>query len=44
MKFQFNVNTDDKDYLDYNKYMILRSHYGKNQMVGLRVVIAFFLF
>ena len=43
MKFQFKVNTDDKDYLDYNKFMILRSHYGKNQMVGFRVVIAVIL-
>ena len=40
MKFQFNVNITDKDYLDYNKFWMLRSHYGKKQMMGLRIVFA----
>ena len=40
MKFQFNVNITDKDYLDYNKFWMLRSHYGKKQMMGFRIVIA----
>ena len=40
MKFQFDVNTTDKDYLDYNKFWMLRSHYGKKQMMGFRIVIA----
>ncbi len=40
MKFQFNVNTTDKDYLDYNKFWMLRSHYGKKQMMSFRIVIA----
>ena len=40
MKFQFNVNTTDKDYFDYNKFWMLRSHYGKKQMMGFRIVIA----
>ena len=40
MKFQFNVNTNDQDYLDYNKFWMLRSHYGKKQMTTFRVVFA----
>ncbi len=40
MKFQFNVNTNDQDYLDYNKFLMLRSHYGKKQMTTFRVVFA----
>ena len=40
MKFQFNVNTTDKDYFYYNKFWMLRSHYGKKQMMGFRIVIA----
>ncbi len=40
MKFQFNVNINDKDYLDYNKFWMLRSHYGKKQMTTFRIVIA----
>ena len=33
MKFQFNVITNDEDYLEYNKFWMLRSHYGKKQML-----------
>ena len=40
MKFQFYVNTNDQDYLDYNKFWMLRSHYGKKQMTTFRVVFA----
>ena len=40
MKFQFNVNTCDQDYLDYNKFWMLRSHYGKKQMTTFRVILA----
>ncbi len=43
MKFQFNVNTTDKDYLDYNKFWMLRSHYGKKQMTGFRIFIVVIL-
>ena len=41
MKFHFNVNTNDQDYLDYNKFWMLRSHYGKKQMTTFRLVFAF---
>ena len=40
MKFQFNVNTNDQDYLDYNKFWMLRSHYGKKQMTTFRIIFA----
>lgn len=40
MKFQFHVNLNDKHYLDYNIFWIMRSHYGKKMMVGFRVIIA----
>lgn len=40
MKFEFNVNVDDNDYLDYNAFWLLRSHYGKKQMLNFRIFIA----
>ncbi len=41
MKYKFNVNMNDKDYLDYNMFWMLRSPYGKKQVANLRIV--FFL-
>lgn len=40
MKFRFNVNINDQDYLDYNKFWMLRSHYGKMQMTTFRIIFA----
>lgn len=40
MKFQLNINLTDRDYFDYNKFWMLRSHYGKKQMLITRIVIA----
>lgn len=40
MKFQFNISMNDQDYLDYHKFWMLRSHYGKKQMTTFRVVFA----
>ena len=40
MKFQFNVNINEEDYLDYNKFWMLRSHYGKKQMSTFRIIFA----
>ena len=40
MKFQFTINTNDQDYLDYNKFWMLRSHYGKKQMTVFRIIFA----
>lgn len=39
MKFKFNVNTSEKDYLEFNKFLLVRSHYGKNQIASFRVIL-----
>lgn len=40
MKFRFNVNLSDQDYLDYNVFWAIKSPYGKKQILTLRVIIA----
>ncbi len=40
MKFQFNVNVSDQDYLDYNSFWMIRSPYGKKQIKTFRIAIA----
>lgn len=40
MRFKFNINLNDKDYLDYNTFWMIRSPYGKKQMLQFRVLIA----
>ena len=40
MKFQFNVNVNDQDYLDYNTFWMIRSPYGKKQIKTFRIIIA----
>lgn len=40
MNFQFKVNVSDKDYLDYNKFWMLRSPYGKKQIKSFRIIMA----
>lgn len=37
MKFQFNVIMTDEDYLEYNKFQLIRSPYGKKQLRNLRI-------
>lgn len=39
MKFQFNVNVNDQDYLDYNTFWMIRSPYGKKQIKTFRIII-----
>ncbi len=43
MNFKFNVITNDQDYLDYNEFWMLRSHYGKKQMLTMRIIITVLL-
>lgn len=38
--FKFNVNLTDNDYLEYNKFWNFRSHYGKHQLIFMRVILA----
>lgn len=44
MKYKLNVSLNDKIYLEYNTFWATRSHYGKKQMVTLRVLFALFIF
>ena len=39
MRFTFNIKLNDQDYLDYNVFWMLRSPYGKKQMVKFRISI-----
>ena len=39
MKFQFEVKMTDQDYLDFNTFIAIRSHYGKKQMLTFRLTI-----
>ncbi len=39
MNFRFNVNLTDEDYMEFNKFHLLRSTYGKKQMRTFRVLI-----
>ena len=38
----FNINSSDKDYLDYNTFWMLKSPYGKKQKTSLRIMITVF--
>lgn len=38
MKFQFNVNLSEQDYLDYNMFWMIKSPYGKKQFITLRII------
>lgn len=40
MKFRFNVNVNDQDYLDYNTFWMIRSPYGKKQIITFRITFA----
>ena len=37
MKYRFNVIMTDEDYLEYNKFQLIRSPYGKKQLRNLRI-------
>ncbi len=40
MNFKFNIDLTDKDYLDYNIFWMLKSPYGKKQMIKYRIIIS----
>ena len=40
MDFRFHVHLTDEDYLDYNIFWVLRSPYGKKQMIKFRIIFA----
>ena len=39
MKFQFDVKFTDEDYMEFNKFHMLRSPYGKKQIANFRISI-----
>ena len=39
MKYKFQINISDNDYLEYNKFHMLRSPYGKKSLSSLRLMI-----
>ena len=40
MHFNLHIELNDKDYLDYNTFWAIKSPYGKNQILWLRVFVA----
>lgn len=40
MKFRFSISVTDQDYLDFNKFVMFHTPYGKKQMRMLRIMYA----
>ena len=40
MLFEINVRLTDDDYLKFNEFLLIRSYYGKKQMMNRRILIA----
>lgn len=40
MKYQFHIQLNDQDYLEFNKFVMYRSAYGKKQLARLRILVA----
>ena len=40
MKFKFDVNLNDNDYFEFNKFMAIKSTYGKKQLNSMRILFA----
>ena len=43
MKFKFNINTSEQDYVEYNRFVFFQSHYGKKDRLTFRVAITVIL-
>ena len=43
MRFKFDITLSDNDYFDYNVFMVMKSPYGKKQIIKFRVIIAVML-
>ena len=39
MLFEFNIKLTDEDYLKFNEFWNLKSHYGKSQMLKFRILV-----
>lgn len=40
MKYQFHIQLNDQDYLEFNKFIMYRSAYGKKQIARLRILVS----
>ena len=40
MNYKFDVNLTDKDYTDFNIFWMLKSPYGKKQMLKSRLILS----
>ena len=43
MRFKFDITLSDNDYFDYIVFMVMKSPYGKKQIIKFRVIIAVML-
>ncbi|MBO5355453.1 MAG: YcxB family protein [Clostridia bacterium] len=41
--FKFDVNLSEQDYLDYNKFWMIKSPYGKKQILNFRIILTVIL-
>jgi len=44
MKYQFNVNISEKDYIDFNKFHMFKSPYGRKLLASFRIILIIFVF
>ena len=44
MKYKFQIKLNDNDYLEFNKFNMLRSPHGKKQFIGVRISICIIVF
>lgn len=40
MKFKFNISLDDKEFIDFNVFVLTKSIYGRKTMVLTRIIVA----
>lgn len=43
MLFKFDIKVNDNDYLEFNNFVILKSQYGKKQLMSFRIIMAVLL-
>lgn len=39
MLYKFNIKMTEDDYLEFNKFWAMKSHYGKKQMLSIRIMM-----
>lgn len=40
MELKFSINLTEEDYIEYNKFVMFRSSYGKKRMLKIRIAVA----